>query len=203
MELDGETGIFLVSLARSTAEKYIVNGRLDNVSKEQPTISKTKAGAFVTISSVINGEKELRGCIGFPYPDEPLMEAIMHASKAAATEDPRFPPLTKNELDKVVFEVSVLTPPELIQVKSPKELPRHIDVGKDGLIVEWSFGRGLLLPQVPVEYGWDSQEFLENACMKAGATPDIWLLSNTKVYKFKAIIFEEVFPRGRVERKNL
>ena len=203
MELDGETGVFLVSLARSTAEKYIIEGRLQDVPKEQLAISKTKAGAFVTISNVINGGKELIGCIGFPYPDKPLIETIIHASKSAATEDPRFPPLTKNELDKVVFEVSVLTPPELIQVRSPKELPRNIDVGKDGLIVQWYFGRGLLLPQVPVEYGWDSQEFLENACMKAGATPDIWLVRNTKVYKFKAIIFEEVFPRGGVERKNL
>ncbi|MCS4538008.1 MAG: TIGR00296 family protein [Thaumarchaeota archaeon] len=203
MKLDDGTGAFLVTLARSTIEKFFAEGRLRNVPKEHGAIFETKAGVFVTISSVINGGKELRGCIGFPYPDKPLIEAVMSAAVAAATEDPRFPPLMKNELEKTLFELSVLTPPELIQVKSTKELPRNIAVGRDGLIVQWSLGRGLLLPQVPVEYGWNAEEFLENACMKAGATPDIWLVPSTKVYKFQAIIFEEASPKGRVERKNL
>ena len=203
MELDDETGAFLVTLARGTVERFLEEGRLQVAPEEHRAILKTKTGAFVTINRLINGEKQLRGCIGFPNPDKPLIEAVMRAAVAAATEDPRFPPLTRNELDKVVFEVSVLTPPELIQVKSPKELPINIDVGRDGLIVRWSVGGGLLLPQVPVEYGWGAEEFLENACMKAGATPDIWLSPSTKVYKFQAIIFEEVSPRGRVERKTL
>jgi len=203
MELDDDTGKFLVALARGTVEKFLAEGRLQSLPKGYHAVLESKVGVFVTIDSVINGGKELRGCIGFPYPDKPLIGAVMSAAVAAATEDPRFAPLTKSELDNTTFEVSVLTPPQLIQVESPKELPRNIDVSKDGLMVQWSLGRGLLLPQVPVEYGWNAEEFLENACMKAGATPDIWLVPSTKVYKFQAIIFEETSPRGRVERKDV
>ncbi len=203
MELDDETGALLVTLARSTVEKFLAEGILQDPPKEHLAVLETKAGAFVTINSLVNGGKELRGCIGFPNPDKPLIEAVMSAAVSAATEDPRFPPLTRNELDKVVFEVSVLTPPELIQVRSPKELPGNIDVGRDGLIVRWSHGGGLLLPQVPVEYGWGAEEFLENACVKAGATSDSWLVPSTKIYKFQAIIFEEASPSGGVEKKYL
>ena len=203
MDLDDETGEFLVTLARRTVEKFLAKGRLENVPEEHDADLEGKAGVFVTINSVVNGGKELRGCIGFPYPDKPLIGAVMSAAVAAATEDPRFSPITKDELDKTVFEVSVLTPPEMIQLKSPRDLPRNIDIGKDGLIVQWSLGRGLLLPQVPVDYGWNAEEFLGNACMKAGATPDIWLVPATKVYKFQAIIFEEASPGGTVQRKNL
>lgn len=200
MEIDEAAGAFLVTTARKTVEGLFTNGHLVSPPREYPSIFDTNVGVFVTINKANGAEKELRGCIGTPYPDKPLIEALVRAAAASATEDPRFPPVSKDELPKVVFEVSVLTPPEQI-IASPRELPQRIKVGSDGLIVKWAYGSGLLLPQVPVEYGWDAEEFLGSACMKAGATPDIWLVPSTKVYKFSAIVFEEVEPRGKVVRK--
>ena len=89
-----------------------------------------------------HGEKELRGCIGYPYPTSPLVEAVIDSAINAATQDPRFEPLTLKELSKVVFEVSVLTPPEPVEVKNPKEYVSKIKVGEDGLIVERGFYQG-------------------------------------------------------------
>jgi hypothetical protein len=97
----------------------------------------------------------------------------------------------------------VLTPPQLIEVKKPTEYAAKIKVGKDGLIVERGMFKGLLLPQVPVEWKWDEEEFLCQCCIKAGLPPDNWLLEGTKIYKFQAIIFEEEKPRGEVKRKTL
>jgi hypothetical protein len=88
-------------------------------------------------------------------------------------------------------------------VKKPTEYAAKIKVGKDGLIVERGMFKGLLLPQVPVEWKWDEEEFLCQCCIKAGLLPDNWLLEGTKIYRFQAIIFEEEKPRGEVKRKNL
>jgi len=106
-------------------------------------------------------------------------------------------------MSKVIFEVSVLTPPELVEVKNPKEYLSKIKVGEDGLIVEKGFYRGLLLPQVPIEWSWCEEEFLCQCCHKAGLPPDSWLTKDAKIYKFKAIIFEEETPLGEVKRVSL
>jgi len=111
--------------------------------------------------------------------------------------------MTFDELDHVVFEVSVLTPPEPIKVENPSEYPSKIKIGRDGLIVERGFFKGLLLPQVPVEWRWDEEEFLCQCCMKAGLPPDCWLVKETKIYRFQAIIFEELSPKGEIVRKEL
>jgi len=102
-----------------------------------------------------------------------------------------------------VFEVSVLTPPQPVKVKKPKDYPSKIKVGQDGLMVEKGYYKGLLLPQVPIEWRWDEEEFLCQCCIKAGLPPDSWLLEGTTIYKFQAIIFEEAFPKGKVESKEL
>jgi hypothetical protein len=128
---------------------------------------------------------------------------VIDSAINAATQDPRFYPLSLKELSKVVFEVSVLTPPEHVEVKNPKEYLSEIKVGEDGLIVEKGFYRGLLLPQVPIEWGWCEEEFLCQCCVKAGLPPDSWLTKDAKIYKFKAIIFEEESPLGEVKRVNL
>jgi len=107
------------------------------------------------------------------------------------------------ELDKVVFEISVLTPPELVTVSSPTDYPSKIEVGVDGLIVEKGYNKGLLLPQVPVEWKWDAEEFLCNCCMKAGLSPDCWILKDTKIYKFTSIIAQELEPHGKVVTVDL
>ena len=203
LELSLEEGKFLVELARKAVEEYLKSRK--RISAPENTSEKLlqPCGVFVTINTIRDGEKELRGCIGYPYPTTPLVQAVIESAISSATQDPRFYPLSLSELDNVVFEVSVLTPPQLIEVKKPSEYLPKIMVGKDGLIVERGMFKGLLLPQVPVEWEWDEEEFLCQCCIKAGLPPDCWLLENTKIYKFQAIIFEEEKPRGAIKHKAL
>jgi uncharacterized protein (TIGR00296 family) len=202
-ELSQKEGEFLVKLARNAVEEYLKTKYHVPPPENTPEKLKQACGVFVTINRVGDSEKELRGCIGYPYPTDPLVHAVIQSAISAATEDPRFYPLSRKELDRVVFEVSVLTPPQRIETKKAKEYPSKIRVGEDGLIVERGMYKGLLLPQVPVECRWDEEEFLCQCCIKAGLPPDNWLLDGTKLHKFQAIIFEEETPRGEVKRKPL
>ncbi len=202
-ELNHEEGEFLVRLARRAVDEYLKTGKCVPVPKGAPEKLKQPCGVFVTINSLENGQKRLRGCVGYPYPTDPLVTAVTQSAVSAATQDPRFDPLSRGELAKVVFEVSVLTPPQRIEVKNQKECIAEIAIGKDGLIVERGIFKGLLLPQVPVEWNWDQEEFLCQCCVKAGLPADNWLLEGTKLYKFQAIIFEEEKPKGEVKRKSL
>jgi hypothetical protein len=202
-DLGQSEGEFLVKLARRAVEVYVRTGKQITEPRDASQKLNRHCGVFVTINEVEDGKKELRGCIGFPYPTDPLVRAVVQSAISAATEDPRFRPLSSEELERVVFEVSVLTPPMRIETKRAKEYPSKIRVGTDGLIVERGICKGLLLPQVPVEWRWDEEEFLCQCCIKAGLPPDNWLLDGTKLYKFQAIIFEEETPRGRVKRKAL
>ncbi len=198
-----EWGEFLVKLARKAVEKYLKAREVMEPPQDVPSTLKRKMGAFVTINRYnVPPQRALRGCIGFPRPLYPLVEATVKAAIYAAVDDPRFPPMKPEELDDVVFEVSVLTPPELIE-GPPHERPKKVKVGRDGLIVEKGFYSGLLLPQVPVEWGWDEEDFLMETCWKAGLPPDCWLDPNTKVYRFTAEVFAEEKPRGAVRRKGL
>lgn len=202
IELTDEDGIFLVKLARKSIEEYLKSGIKLEPPKEANKKLLEKRGVFVTLNNAKNNE--LRGCIGYPYPIKPLLEALIDSAIEAATNDPRFYPVSLEELkNDIVIEVSVLTPPKLILVKDPKDYPKHIKIGEDGLIVERGFFKGLLLPQVAVEWNWNEEDFLSNCCIKAGLQPDCWLLKGTKVYKFQAIIFEEKSPNGEVERKRI
>lgn len=161
-------------------------------------------GVFVTLNYIdTNKQEHLRGCIGFPIAEKGLYHSIIDASIAAATQDPRFPPVNKKELAEIVFEVSILTMPEEIKVQHPREYLKAIKIGRDGLILTWRYGSGLLLPQVPVELKWDTEEYLANLCYKAGAPPDIWLMSDSKLYSFQANIYKESDPNGNVVRIRL
>ena len=161
-------------------------------------------GVFVTLNYLDSNKQEhLRGCIGFPMAEKSLYYSIIDASIAAATQDPRFPPVNKNELAEIIFEVSILTPPVEIKVQKPKDYLNVIKVGRDGLILKWKDGSGLLLPQVPVELNWDTEEYLANLCYKAGAPPDIWLMSDSKLFSFQANIYKESYPNGNVIRMKL
>jgi len=201
-QLSQEEGEYLVRLARKAVEEYLKNEKIITPSKDTPQKLLERCGVFVTINSVKGQNKELRGCIGYPYPTTILAQAVIESAINSATQDPRFCPLRLEELDNVVFEVSVLTPPEQVKVKNLKEYVSQIKVGKDGLIIENGPCKGLLLPQVPIEWQWDEEEFLCQCCIKAGLPPDTWLLKNSKVYKFQAIIFEEA-PGGKIKRKEL
>ena len=198
-QLSQSEGEYLVQLARKAVQEVLKTGKHlsppENLSKK----FSQHCGVFVTINSVENGEKELRGCIGLPYPTTPLAEAVIESAIDAATEDPRFPRVTSSELDHLVFEVSVLTPLEAVEVKDPRDYCKQIKVGKHGLVIERGFYKGLLLPQVPVEWQWDEENFLCQCCVKAGLPPDSWLIKGTKVYRFSSIIAEELSPKGEVK----
>ncbi len=192
-------GAELVRLARMAVEKYMQESVI--IKSERDTLEK--AGVFVTLYYMTTSRKEyLRGCIGFPLPEKPLYQGVVEVAIAAATEDPRFPPLDMQELDNIIFEISILTPPHLITA-SPADYGKEIQIGRDGLILHWRFGSGLLLPQVPVELKWDVEEYLANICYKAGAPPDVWLDPSTKLYKFQAAVFKEVKPKGEVVRLGI
>ena len=202
-ELNAAEGKLLVELARNAVKEYLKTGECIKAPESIPKKLFEKCGVFVTINKLKNGEKQLRGCIGYPYPTNPLVEAVIDSAINAATQDPRFHRLSPSELDEVVFEVSVLTPPELVEAAKPEEYLAKFKVGEHGLIVEKGMFKGLLLPQVPIEWNWCEEEFLCQCCMKAGLPPDTWLTKGAKVYKFEAIVFEEETPKGAVKRKLL
>lgn len=157
-----------------------------------------KKGVFVTISEYPSGD--LRGCIGYPEPVFPLGDALK-MSAAAACHDPRFKDLTFEEAKECTFEVTVLTIPERIRYGTPEELVSKITVGRDGLILTNKGRRGLLLPQVPLEFGWDAEEFLRHLSMKAGFGPDAWKDPGAVIESFSGEIFAETSPGGQVIRK--
>ncbi len=201
-ELTQEEGEYLVKLARNAAETYLKKKEILEVPYNVPSKFNEQCGVFVTINSV-EDKGHLRGCIGLPYPTTMLAQAVIESAISSATQDPRFLPMTVKELDKVVFEVSVLTPPLPVKVENPQDYRSKIKVGKDGLIIERTHYKGLLLPQVPVELNWDEETFLCECCVKAGLPPDSWLLKGTKVYNFQAIIFEETSPKGKIQRREI
>jgi uncharacterized protein (TIGR00296 family) len=193
-----EEAVFLIDLARKSVEEKLMYGKIINTPKDVSNNLKEPRGIFVTINTCQGGIKTLKGCIGFPFPTYPLIQAVIKAAIESAIRDPRFRPLSINELENVIFEISILTPPLLISVNSPKEYLSKIKIGEDGLIVESGLSKGLLLPQVPMEQGWDVEEFLCQCCLKAGVTPDCWLLKETKIFKFSSIIAKELKPKGSI-----
>ncbi len=193
-------GAYLVRLARKTIEVYL-SGKMPAPPEDAPERLRREQGAFVTLYT--HPERDLRGCIGIPLPEYPLIEATMRAAIASATEDPRFPPVSLKEMSNIIVEVSVLTPPEEIKFSDPKELPSMIRIGEDGLVIEAGVYGGLLLPQVPVEYDWSPEEYLMHLCIKAGLPSTYWLTGKMRLYKFSAQIFEEDSPRGKIIEKKL
>jgi uncharacterized protein (TIGR00296 family) len=202
-QLTQEEGEYLVKLARRAVEQYLVSGKILKTPKDVSAKLMEHCGVFVTINSVEeDGSHELRGCIGLPYPTNPLAQAVIEAAISSATQDPRFPPIKTEELTRIVFEVSVLTPPEQVKAEKPQDYCTKIRVGRDGLIIERGYCKGLLLPQVPVEWKWNEETFLCQCCFKAGLPPDSWLLKDTKIYKFQSYIAEELTPNGKVIVKS-
>ena len=186
-QLSDSDGIFLVKTARMAVTEFLSNGKRMKLESEREKKFSFNSGVFVTL----NNTDGLRGCIGFPMPDKKLSHGIIDAAIAAATEDPRFSPVKINEMSDIMFEVTVLTPPVEITVTDPMEYLEKIKVGRDGLIIRNSFSSGLLLPQVPVEYGWNVEEFLQHTCEKAGLEKDTWKNEKVKIEKFEGIVYKE------------
>jgi len=199
MNLSDEDGEILVKTARSVVIEYVKIEKRLTLLEDFKSKFSYNSGVFVTL----NKAEDLRGCIGFPTPERKLYQSLVDAAIASATQDPRFPPVRYEELSDICFEVTVLTPPEEISVENTLEYPTKIRVGRDGLIVRWEFGTGLLLPQVPVEYGWNEEEFLNHTCEKAGAPQDCWKRKSTKILRFEGIVFREASPNGKVVRVQL
>ena len=197
-KLSDSDGVLLVKTARQAVTEFLSNGNQIRLEAELEKKFSFDSGVFVTL----NKPDGLRGCIGFPIPEKKLSHAIIEGAIAAATEDPRFPPVTTKELNDITFEVTVLTPPMEIDVSDPMEYLTKIKVGRDGLIVRYSFYSGLLLPQVPGEYGWSVEEFLQHTCHKAGLEKDFWKSGKAKIEKFEGIVFKEETPNGEVVREK-
>ncbi len=201
-----EEGVYLVKLARKTVLNKLKGLGFPEV--EKSTLSsklREKRGVFTTLYKIggIRGKKELRGCIGYPIAIKPLYIATMETAIEAAFNDPRFLPLKKDEIDNIIFEVSVLTPLKKIEYKSPLELTKLIKIGRDGLVLKYGLYSGLLLPQVPVEYNWSPEDFLINLSMKAGLPPDGYLYKGVEIYRFSAQIFVEEKPYGSVVEEDI
>jgi uncharacterized protein (TIGR00296 family) len=196
--MSDQDGEILVQTARKIVTEFVTNGRKLELDKELRSRLSFESGLFVTLDL----QDDLRGCVGFPMPKK-LNEALPEAAIAAATQDPRFSPVKSAELDKITFEVTVLTPPVELKVDDPLQLPSRIKVGRDGLMIKQGYNSGLLLPQVPVEYGWNEEEFLDFTCQKAGLASNCWKDKQTKVFSFEGIIFKEEKPNGKVMKKQL
>lgn len=195
MQVSFEDGTILVRHARIFVSEFLSGS-------ESSTDEFTKrfsfpAGVFVTLTKA----DSLRGCIGYPLPHTVLATALKESAIAAATGDPRFPAIDREELDRIVFEVTILSEPQTIQVNDPQEYLTKIKVGRDGLIVKKGLESGLLLPQVPVQYNWNEAEFLEHTCEKAGLGKNCWKDKNTQIQKFEGTVFAETTPNGAVRQE--
>ena len=193
-------GTILVKLAREAITRYLEK----KITIKPPSSNGNlvrKSGVFVTLNTFKT--HALRGCIGFPYPDQPLIEATVKAAIYAATEDPRFEPVTIEEFGQsIAIELTALTAPKILRAANRKALPELIEIGRHGLIIEGMRCSGLLLPQVAVEWEWDGTDFLTNCCLKAGLPADSWLLNEVTVKVFEGEIFEETEPAGEVKKRS-
>ena len=181
-----KTAVYEKVMKTASASDDLRSARSASADMGKYDIFDEKRGVFVTLTE----DGELRGCIGYPYPVLPLGEAIHDAAISAAVRDPRFMPVRENELTAIKFEVTILTPPELLKC-SAAERPANIEVGRHGLIIKDRGMSGLLLPQVATEYGWNAEEFLMHTCIKAGTDKNAWKRDDVSLYTFEGQIFSE------------
>jgi len=175
----------LLKIARQTVFAYL------NGSSHQPPeivngILSEPHGVFVSI----HRSSSLRGCIGNIHPVSPLYRTTSDCAVSAAVGDPRFAPLTLRELTDVDFEISVLSPLERV------EDINAVQIGRDGVLVTKKAASGLLLPQVAASFGWNREQFLSEACIKAGLRREEWK-DGAMIYRFAAHVFQEEAPTRR------
>lgn len=170
----------LLRLARETIVTYLREKRTPSYKTTNPNFLRP-GGAFVTLRK----EGELRGCIGHMVSDAPIYRTIQEMAIAAATQDPRFPPVRLSEMEQITVEISLLSPLERVTDTN------KIVVGKHGLLIRRGWYQGVLLPQVAPEQGWDRQQFLEGVCYKAGLPRNAWQDPATELYWFTAEVFGE------------
>ncbi len=178
-QLSPEQKKFLLRLARQAIENYLQTGEYIKPQVSDEALLEKK-GAFVTLKT----GGELRGCIGYPLPIKSLVETIIEMAVASATQDFRFRSLDLEELPLTTIEISVLSLPR------PIENIQEIEIGRHGIIISKGAARGLLLPQVPLEYNWDLETYLAHGCLKAGLEPNCWK-RGAKIEIFEAEVFNE------------
>jgi AmmeMemoRadiSam system protein A len=188
VRIDVATGQRLVEHARAV----VTAAASDGTPPPAPDLAvlEEERGVFVTLHK----DEQLRGCIGRPRPAQSLAEGLRAGAVGAATEDPRFPPLSADEVEQISVSVSVLTPPESILGNEPSS----IEIGRDGLIVSKGRRTGLLLPQVAVDQGWSAEQFLAQTARKASLPGEAWREDETTVKRFSAQVFAEESPNGPV-----
>ncbi|MCD6162133.1 MAG: AmmeMemoRadiSam system protein B [candidate division Zixibacteria bacterium] len=177
--LSNDEKMLLLNLSREAIRAVFSKNQFELDESEYSGVLAEERGAFVTLT--IGGQ--LRGCIGYIKAVKPLYQTIAEMAVQAAFHDPRFRPLTESEFESVDIEISVLTPMTLV------EDPNTVVVGRDGLYIIRGYNSGLLLPQVPVEQGWDKETFLNQTCLKAGLPSGTWKEAGTQIYRFQADIF--------------
>jgi uncharacterized protein len=180
-ELSREEKITLLKIARDTVTARAYHRPLPLLPDPLPPALARSAGAFVTLHKL----GQLRGCIGNFFAEGPLAAMVQNMAVAAGWEDPRFSPVSDSELAKLDIEISVLSP--LREISEVKE----IEVGKHGIFITKGYYRGVLLPQVATEYGWDRETFLAHTCQKAGLPMDAWKKGGLKIEIFSAEVFGE------------
>jgi AmmeMemoRadiSam system protein A len=179
-DLSREERRLLLRVARESISGHLRGAALDL--PEAIGALAEECGAFVTL--VRRVDTELRGCVGLMQADRPLVETVARMAVAAATEDGRFTPVTLEELPSLAIDISVLGPMRKVR-------PEDVEVGRHGLLITCGRRRGVLLPQVPVEQGWDRQTFLAHTCLKAGLPPDAWQRPDAELLAFTATVFHE------------
>jgi AmmeMemoRadiSam system protein A len=179
-DLPRSARVRLLAVAREAIAAH-VEGRPPPPRELDPVLNVLR-GAFVTLKR--RSDHTLRGCIGYVQPDRPLAETVAEAAVAAATQDPRFPPVTRDELSGLEVEVSALSATHAVR-------PEDVQVGLHGLIVRAQGRSGLLLPQVPQAYGWDRDDFLAHTCLKAGLPRGAWRDPACELLAFTALVIRE------------
>ncbi len=181
-QLDEQDRARLLEIARQAITTAVAEGRVLQMANPGGRLA-APAGVFVSLHK----RHLLRGCIGQVAARDPLYRAVIDAATSAALYDPRFPPLSKDELAEVDIEISVLSP---FTELDPALAEKQIRIGRHGLMVTKGHHRGLLLPQVAVQFGWDTQKFLEETCLKAGLPPETWT-AGACLETFTAEVFSE------------
>ncbi len=179
-ELSEEDRRLLLRVAREALVAHF-EGREYRPPEGSPAVREARA-AFVSLHR--RADDDLRGCVGVMESEEPLAENVARMAVAAATHDGRFAAVTRDELPGLVLEISALGPLRAVR-------PEEVEVGRDGLLVSYAGRRGVLLPQVPVEHGWDRETFLDKTCGKAGLPADTWRRPEAKLLAFVAEVFGE------------
>lgn len=190
----------LVRTAREAVEPYLSGGQLNTPSASPPNLMEP-LGVFVTLLDNSPG-RMLRGCIGNPFPENPLLRQTAISAVEVATVDPRINSV-RLDIKRIILEVTVFPSLEKVETSNPLRLRNEIVVGRHGVVVTGGGQRGPLLPQVAVEEGFDSEEFLSQCCLKAGLLPDAWLKGKVHVSRFEGQVFPEEKLGGPVFEREL